>query len=66
MKRQLQGVALILIGIQLTMLDWVDLRMIPLVGHAVRDVGNIVIMLPAFAISAVGLFLCFRGGDGPK
>ncbi len=66
MKRQFQGVALILIGIQLTMLEWVDLRMIPVAGRVVRDVGNIVIVLPAFAISAVGLFLCFRGGDGPK
>jgi len=66
MKRQLQGIALILIGIQLTMLEWVDLRMIPVVGHGVRDVGNIVIMLPAFVVSAVGLFLCFKGGGGPK
>jgi len=65
-KRQLQGVALILIGIQLTMLEWVDLRMIPVLGRVVRDVGSIVIVLPAFAISAVGLFLCFQGGDGPK
>ncbi len=65
MKRQLQGIALILIGIQLTMLEWVDLRMLPVAGRVVRDVGNIVIVLPALAVSAAGLFLCFRGGDGP-
>jgi len=48
------------------MLEWVDLRMIPLVRDVVGDVGNIVIILPAFAVSAIGLFLCFKGGNAPK
>jgi len=64
MKGQLRGVALILIGIQLTLLERADLRMIPVIGRAVRDVRSIVIVLPALAVSALGLFLCFR--DGPK
>lgn len=56
MKTQIKGIALILIGIQLTIVWSID-PWIPLVG----DVGRIMVPLFAFAASLAGLILCFRG-----
>lgn len=58
MKRQLQGIALILLGIQLTLV-WLANPYI-LSG----DVSPLVNLIPALAVSAAGLLLCFRPGDG--
>ena len=54
MKRQLKGLALILVGIQLTLV-WLANPFF-LSG----DVGPLLNEVPALASSAAGLFLCFR------
>lgn len=59
MKRQLQGIALILIGLQLTIVSLID-PWIPVIG----DPGRVAIPVLAAAASAAGLILCFRSGSG--
>ena len=59
MKRQLRGIALILVGIQLTLVWHMDPYILS------RDVSPLVNLLPAAAVSAAGLLLCVwreRGG----
>lgn len=60
MRQQMKGLALILVGIQLTLVWMVD----PFVLS--NDVSPLLNAVPALAVSAAGLFLCFRrerGGD---
>lgn len=59
MKRQLQGIALILVGIQLSIVWLID-PWVPIIG----DVGRAFIVFLAFAASAAGLFLSFTSGGG--
>ena len=58
MKKQLQGIALILMGIQMTLV-WLAYPYV-----ISNDVGPLLNVLPAFAVSAAGLFLCVRAKDG--
>jgi len=60
MKKQLQGIALILIGIQLAIYTIIDPWLLILGG----DVGRILIPVASVAVSIIGLILCFKGkGD---
>lgn len=59
MKGKLEGIALILIGVQLTLVALMD-PWLPIVGDGAR----VLIPLLAFIASAVGLILCFGGGKG--
>ena len=56
MQKQLRGIALLLVGIQLTIVSLID-PWIPVIG----DVGRILIPLLAFAASAAGLIMVFTG-----
>ncbi len=58
MKRQLQGIALILVGIQLTLVWQADPYILS------KDVSSLVNLLPAAAVSAAGLILCLRRENG--
>ena len=58
MKRQLQGIALILIGIQITLVCIID-PWIPMVG----DVGRVMYPVLAAAASFAGLVLVFKQKD---
>ncbi len=59
MKRQLQGIALILIGIQITLVCIID-PWIPVVGD---DVGRVMYPVLAAAASFAGLVLVFKQKD---
>lgn len=60
MKRQLQGIALILIGILLAIFAIIDPWLLVLGG----DVGRALIPVVSVAVSIIGLILCFKGnGD---
>ena len=60
MKRQLQGITLVLIGIQLAIFAVIDPWLLVLGG----DVGRTLIPAASVAASIIGLILCFTGkGD---
>ena len=59
MKRQLQGIALILIGILLAIYTIIDPWLLVLGG----DVGRVLIPVASVAISIIGLVLCFTEKD---
>ena len=59
MKRQLQGIALILIGILLAIYTIIDPWLLVLGG----DVGRVLIPVVSVAVSIIGLILCFKGND---
>ena len=56
MKNQLRGLALILIGIQLTIVAMIDPWILMLGG----DVGRALIPVISMISSITGLFLCFK------
>jgi hypothetical protein len=56
MKNQLRGLALILIGIQLTIVAMIDPWILILGG----DVGRTLIPVISMISSITGLFLCFK------
>ena len=56
MKKQLRGIALLLVGIQLILVAMID-PWIPVIG----DVGRVLIPLLAFAVSVAGLVMVFTG-----
>lgn len=56
MKNQLRGLALILIGIQLTIVAMIDPWILMLGG----DVGRALIPVISMIASITGLFLCFK------
>ena len=58
MRRQLQGIALILIGILFTLVCMID-PWIPFIG----DVGRVIYPVIAAAASIAGLVLVFMGGN---
>jgi hypothetical protein len=58
MKRQLQGIALILVGIQLTLVWQMDPYILS------RDVSPLVNLFPAAAVSIAGLILCVWRKNG--
>ena len=58
MRRQLQGIALILIGILFTLVCMID-PWIPFIG----DVGRAMYPILAAAASIAGLILVFKRGD---
>ncbi len=57
MRRQLQGIALILIGILFTLVCMID-PWLPVIG----DVGRVMYPILAAAASITGLVLVFKGG----
>lgn len=57
MNRQLQGIALILIGIQLAIYAILD-PWIPVFEEAV---GRVLIPVASVVVSIIGLILCFKG-----
>ena len=59
MKKQFRGIALLLVGIQLTLVSMID-PWIPVIG----DVGRILIPLLAFVASAAGLIMVFTDRSG--
>ncbi len=56
MKKQLQGIALILIGIQLAIYTIID-PWLPVLGG---DLGRVVIPILSVAVSIMGLIRCFK------
>ena len=56
MKKQLQGIALILIGIQLAIYTIID-PWLPVLGG---DLGRVVIPILSVAVSIMGLIGCFK------
>ncbi|MCI8880292.1 MAG: hypothetical protein HFH28_06190 [Clostridiaceae bacterium] len=60
MKKQLQGIALILIGIQLAIYTIID-PWLPVLGG---DFGRVLIPVLSLIASLAGLILCFKGESG--
>lgn len=60
MKKQLRGIALILIGVQLAIFALADPWLLVLGG----DVGRVLLPLLSVAVSIAGIILCFKGGKG--
>lgn len=60
MKNQLRGIALILVGIQLTIFTIID-PWLPILGG---DFGRVLIPVLSVIVSVIGLILCFKNkGD---
>lgn len=60
MKNQLRGIALILVGIQLTIFIIID-PWLPILGG---DFGRVLIPVLSVIVSVIGLILCFKNkGD---
>ena len=60
MKKQLQGIALILIGSQLAIYTIID-PWLPVLGG---DFGRVLIPVLSLIASLAGLILCFKGESG--
>lgn len=60
MKNQLRGIALILVGIQLTIFTIID-PWLPILGG---DFGRVLIPVLSVIVSVIGLILCFKNKGG--
>ena len=59
MRQQLQGIALIFIGFQLTIVSLTELPWFPVI----TGVAEVLIPMLAFAANVIGLIFVFKGKD---